>query len=117
MDPYNGFTLITEYVGLRDKCYSSRVYNVDKKCFVSDKKICKGVPKAHVKKNMNFDDYLTCLLSDNAYEIKNIYSFRSKKLHMYSIISKKKALSSNDDKRILRNDSFDTYAIGHYKTL
>ena len=46
-----------------------------------------------------------------------ITSFRSIGLKTYTIEMKKKALSFNDDKRILCMNGIDTLAIGHYKTL
>ena len=91
-------------------------YNVDVKCFGNVKKYGEESIKImfRVKWNLMIF-YLSFKRLCSQYQ--KYYSFTSKKLHMYSIVSKKKALSSNDDKRILRNDSFDTYAIGHYKTL
>ena len=54
------FTVIEEYVGLRAKCYSSKVYNVDTMEY-TEKKKCKGIKRCHVKKVMKFEDYKTCI--------------------------------------------------------
>ncbi|KAK3737411.1 hypothetical protein QZH41_000676 [Actinostola sp. cb2023] len=47
---------ITEFVGLRSKLYA---YKTEDK----EEKKCKGIKKAVVKKDLDFDDYKTCLFS------------------------------------------------------
>ena len=110
------FVIISEYVGLRAKCYSSKLYDPVNKCFTDDKKKCKGVKTCHVKKVLKFEDFKNCLFNNKAHYVEDIHSFRSRKLHIQTICQKKKALDRNDDKRILIPGTFATYAIGHYAT-
>ena len=90
---------------------------MNKQCYDKDKKVCKGVPRAHIRENLSFDKFKECLFSEEDYYVSGIHSFRSKNFHMYTTVTNKKALSCADDKRVLRHDSHDTYAIGHYRTL
>jgi hypothetical protein len=119
------FLVISEYVGLRAKSYSNKLYNTENNDF-EEKKKSKGVSNKHLKKRIDFNDYKTCLFdetiitlgkdnNDGKYKDK-IYSFVSHKLATYSVESGKIALSGKDDKRILMKDKIHTYAIGHYKT-
>lgn len=122
--------LISEYVGLRAKCYSLNIVNIDENNEMSCKKKAKGVPSRHVDKKITFDDYKTCLLTQNKIIIGNdnqesnthdtiysdkIYSFRSINMKMYSIEQSKIALSSGDTKRYILKDKITTLAWGHYK--
>ena len=110
------FVLISEYVGLRAKCYASKLYDPIKQCYLEDKKKCKGIRRCHVKKVLTFEDCKKCLFTNEPHFVENIHSFRSRKLHMQTISQKKKALDNKDDKRITIEGSYKTYAIGHYAT-
>ncbi|OXU20782.1 hypothetical protein TSAR_002219 [Trichomalopsis sarcophagae] len=85
-------------VNKRDEChlrfslYSTRVKNQD-----SMKKI-KGIKALVVKKTIEFNDYLNCLLC----------------LNVETIRQRKIALNSYDDKKYLQNNSTDTLAWVHY---
>lgn len=50
-DELNG-KIITEFVGLRSKMYSIKVFN-DKK----EKKLCKGIKKNVINKKISFEQY------------------------------------------------------------
>ena len=63
---------------------------------------------------MTFEDYKTSLDGKNV-KIDDIYSFKSKGLQTYSVISSKVALCNKDSKRILYN-KYNTYAIGHFRS-
>jgi hypothetical protein len=108
-DENNGI-IMTDFVGLRSKMYSIKCGET---CSV--KKI-KGLKKNIVKKQIQFEDYLKCLM-----EFKEIYRtqrlIRSYLHEIYSIKQIKLALSPFDDKRILREGSTDTLPYGHYSTL
>ena len=108
-------TIISEYVGLRAKCYSSKLYNT-KTLKYEEKKKCKGISKCHVKKRLQFQDYKNTLINNEPHEVKDIYSFRSKKLIQQTVCQNKKAFDNSDDKRIPINGSYKTYAHGHYNT-
>ena len=78
-----------------------------------EKKKCKGIREYVVKKNVTIDDYEECLLSDKPkYRTMNV--IRSRKHNICSEKINKKALSSDDDKRIILPNKIDTLAIGHY---
>ena len=63
--------IMTEFVTLRSMSYSYR--NIDDK----ETKICNGIKKCLIKKELHFDDYVNCLFSGtNAY--RSQLMFRSK---------------------------------------
>jgi hypothetical protein len=98
---------ITEFVGLRSKCYA---YSEDNK----DMKKCKGIKKTVVKKHITIDDYRECLYSHNPqYRMQTV--LRSHKHEIYTESVNKKALSADDDKRIICKDLVSTLAIGHWR--
>ena len=66
---------------------------------------------------MTFENYKQGLMINDTHYVEDIHSFRSRKLHMQSICQKKKVLDNTDDKRIANENSFMTYAYGHYKTV
>ena len=99
---------IAEFVGLRAKLYSYRVEE-----YYEEKK-CKGVKKAVIKKTITFNDYKDCLF-DNKPAMRKMNVIRS---HLHTIFTEtvnKIALSSFDDKRLIREDNIHTFAHGHYK--
>ncbi len=110
---------IIRFCGLRSKLYAYEVnrlrngkgeweHNVEKKK-------CKGIREYVVKKNVTIDDYEECLPSDKPkYRTMNV--IRSRKHNICSEKINKKALSSDDDKRIILKDGIHTLAIGHYKS-
>lgn len=139
-DEMNG-KIIKEFVGLRSKMYSIRidreqnssnetneqedddeVDGIDKR---GELKKAKGVKKCVLKKEINFDDYKSCL--DNRNEIsKAQLTFRSRLHKIYTIKQEKVVLSSLDDKRHIVtciqcvsgncvSCDYETLAHGHYK--
>ena len=98
---------ITEFVGLRAKCYA---YTVDGK----DSKKCKGVKKGVVKKRLSIDDYRHCVYGLKP-KLLPMNVIRSHKHELYSETINKIALSAADDKRIIQDDLISTLAIGHYR--
>ena len=88
---------ITEGIALRSKLYALYLEDLENPGnFHSEKKL-KGVSKRYVKKNLKFAHYKKCLLDG-----KNTYAeFRRigcKNFQVYTIRTKKKALSAFDDK-------------------
>ena len=112
-----GGNQILRFVGLRSKLYSYEVdrlrngkgeweYNVQKKK-------CKGIRDYIVKKRITIDDYEKCLFSGES-QFRTMSVIRSRKHNIGSEKINKKALSSDDDKRVIQPNKINTLAIGHY---
>ncbi|XP_044733270.1 uncharacterized protein LOC123295875 [Chrysoperla carnea] len=108
-DELNG-KIMTEFIGLRAKMYTYKIDN-DNENIV--KKI-KGIKRDVVKNQITFEDYYECL-NKSKIKVTSQKCIRSFKHKLYSIKESKIALSGNDDKRCMIDNSFDTYAWGHYK--
>jgi hypothetical protein len=114
---------ITEFCGIRSKCYSYildkhelKQYNdnTEDKMKEQNKK-CKGVKVATVSKDIDHDDYKKAIF-DLQIKTVDYNTIQSKKHNISSVNINKIAICPYDDKRLLRNDYINTYAIGHYKT-
>lgn len=93
-DEYLGIP-IREFVGLRSKMYAFKTDCIEKK-------VCKGIRKQNIEK-MKFDMYKDTLFNDKeTYE--DIYNITSKEYTLYTIKTRKIALSPYDDKRYLINN-------------
>ena len=91
---------IEEFVGLRAKLYSYKMYE-DKK----EQKRCKGIKKNVIKNEITFEDYTDCLFSEKEQMRKmNLIRHQNHELYTESV---EKMLSSKDDK-------IDTLSFGHY---
>ena len=64
-----------------------------------------------VKKELKFNDYKDCLLSNNIV-LKSQQGFKSERHDVYTEEVNKIALSSNDDKRLQTFDKITTYPYG-----
>ena len=106
-DECNG-QILTEFVGLRSKMYSTRVDGQDHM-----KKI-KGIKVSVVKKTIKFDDFVDCL-QNLSIKKRQQYSIRSRLHNVETIKQLKIALSPYDDKRCVQDNNIDTLAWGHYK--
>lgn len=110
-DELNG-KIMTEFVGLRAKCYAVR--SLDGKLYNEKMKKAKGVKKSVLKRKITFDDYIKCI-EDNCTVIEKQNTIRSIMHRVYSIQQQKIALSPFDDKRyIIKPEGIDTLAWGHY---
>nr|XP_018905008.1 PREDICTED: uncharacterized protein LOC109035731 [Bemisia tabaci] len=93
-------------VGLRAKMYCLKLFND------YEKKRAKGVKRAILQHEITMDDYLTCLLQK-----KEFYHYQfnilSRNHILYTQKSRKKTLSSYDDKRIAVN-SHETIPYGYF---
>lgn len=108
-DELNG-NIMTEFVGLRAKCYSVR--SLDEKSYL---KKAKGVKKYVLNSRITFDDYINCIMNQCEI-IESQNTIRSILHKVYSIRSKKVALSPFDDKRyIIKPEGIETLAWGHHK--
>ena len=100
---------IEEFVGLRSKLYSYKMFEGSKE----EKKKCKGVKKSVVKNAITHGDYKECLFT-NKKQMRKMNFIRSDLHDVYSQEVNKVALSADDDKRIISYDGISTLAYGHY---
>ena len=101
--------LIVEFVGLRAKLYSYKMFAADEEI-----KKYKGVKKTVITKTIIHDYYKNCLLAKtNRYRRMNV--IRSYLHDIYSEEINKVALSADDDKRYILGDGVHTLAHRHYR--
>ena len=105
-----GGKIIDEFVGLRSKLYSYKMFEGE------ESKKCKGVKKSVVKKNITHEDYKNCLFTRKE-QLQKMNVIRSHKHEIYTEEVNKIALSPSDDKRHILDDGVHTLALGHYKIL
>ena len=98
---------IDEFVGLGHKLYSHKVED-------GEAKKCKGVKKNVVKKKICREDYKECLFSRKP-QMRTMNVIRHRKHDLFTEQVNNKALSTNDDKRVILEDKVSTLAIGHYR--
>ena len=98
--------IIFHFVALRLKCYA---YVIEDE---STTKKCKGVKKSLIK-GMSFKDFERCLLLGNKI-YKEQLTFRTTNHMTATRKQRKRALSRNNNKRVIRPDYVSTYAKGHY---
>ena len=104
-----GGKIIEEFVGLRAKLYSYKMFGG------KENKKCKGVKRVVVENCLPHDNFLKCL--KNRKEIMaQMNVIRSYGHEVFTEKVNKVALSANDDKRYIREDGIKTYAWWHYKT-
>ena len=108
-DEVNG-NVIDEFVGLRAKLYSYKMFEGE------ESKKCKDVKKSVVKKSITHEDYKTCLLTGKE-QLRKQNIIRSYEHEVYTEEVNKVALSANDDKRYILEDGINTLALGHYRIL
>ena len=103
-----GGRIIEEFIGLRAKLYSYRMFEG------KEEKKCKGIKKSVVRKDISHEDYKACLFSKKP-QMRKMNVTRSYKHEIFSETVNKIALSANDDKRIILEDRISTLSYGHYK--
>ena len=101
--------IIKEFVGLRAKLYSYKMYEEEEEI-----KKCKGIKKQVVKSSISHEDYKTCLLTGKE-QLRKQNILRSYNHEVYTEEVNKVALSALDDKRYILSDGVHTLAWGHYK--
>ena len=101
-----GGKIIEEFVGLRAKLYSYKMFEG------KEEKKCKGIKKAVIKKQISFDDYKECLFSGVS-QMRKMNVIRSHQHEIFSETVNKIALSADDDKRIILDDGISTLALGN----
>ena len=103
-----GGKVIDEFVGLRAKLYSYKMFEG------KESKECKGVKKLVVEKSITHEDYKNCLFTRKE-QLRKMNVIRSHKHDIYTEEINKVALSSSDDKRHILKDGMRTLALGHYR--
>ena len=101
-----GGKIIEEFVGLRSKLYSYKMFEG------KEEKKCKGIKKTVVKKQISFEDYKECLLSKQP-QMRKMNVIRSHQHEIFSETVNKIALAADDDKRIILDDGISTLAFGN----
>ena len=103
-----GGKIIDEFVGLRAKLYSYKMFEGE------ESKKCKGVKKLVVKNSITHHDYKNCLFTGKE-QLRKMNVIRSHKHDIYTEEINKVALSSIDDKRHLLEGQTTTLALGNYR--
>ena len=99
---------ITEFVGLRSKMYSYT--KEDGK----EGKTAKGIKKAVIKNDIQFENYRDILFNKKQIRHK-MRTIRSQSHQLGSYEINKIILSCFDDKRYIHDNGVSSYAYGHYK--
>ena len=94
-----GGKIIEEFVGLRAKLYSYKMFDG------KEEKKCKGIKKSVVEKKISFENYKECLFSEKT-EMRKMNLIRSLKHEIFSETINKIALAANDDKKIIKKENF-----------
>ena len=105
-----GGKIIKEFVGLRPKLYSYKMFKG------KENKKCKGIKQRVIKSCLRHKEYKKCL-EDGKPQLRKMNVIRSYNHEVFTEEVNKTALSANDDKRFIREDGIETYAWGHYKIL
>ena len=105
-----GGKIIEEFVGLRSKLYSYKMFEG------KEEKKCKGIKKVVVKKQISFEDCKECLLSKQP-QMRKMNVIRSHQHEIFSETVNKIALAADDDKRIILDDGISTLALGNKNLL
>ena len=103
-----GGKIIDEFVGLRAKLYSYKMFEG------KESKKCKGVKSLVVENSITHEDYKNCLFTGTE-QLRKMNVIRSHNHNIYTEEINKVALSSNDDKRHLLEGQTTTLALGHYR--
>ena len=103
-----GGKIIDEFVGLRAKLYSYKMFEG------KESKKCKGVKKSVVKESIMHEDHKNCLLTGKE-QLRKMNVIRSHKHDIYTEEVNKIALSPDDDKRHILEGQTDTLALGNYR--
>jgi hypothetical protein len=108
MKDETGGKVIEEFVGLRAKLYSYKLFEG------KESKKCKGIKKSVVEKGIQHQDYVDCLESRDP-KMRKMNIIRSHKHEISSETVNKVALSAADDKRFIQEDGIDTLAHGNWR--
>ena len=104
-----GAKIIKEFVGLRAKLYSYKMYEG------KEEKKCKGIKKNVIRNKITHEDYKKCLFQAKT-KLTKMNVIRSRAHNNYTEKINKIALSCEDDKRFILEDRIHTFALGHFKS-
>jgi hypothetical protein len=110
MKSETGSNMISKYAGLQSKVYSFLIEYGDK---TETKKTAKGVSKATIKHDLNFDLYRKSLFFNEMFYFTNTRIQRKSHV-IHTIDCKKRSLTPFDAKRYVLPNGCDTLALGHY---
>lgn len=102
--------IIKSFVGLKSKMYAILMDDTS----LPEIKVAKGVKKAVINKDLTFDQYQNCLVSNKVQENEYV-NLRSVKHSVFTSCQSKISLSSFDDKRWILEDGIHSLPYGHYK--
>ncbi len=102
-------TPIIEFVGLRSKMYSIKLFTG------KDKKTAKGIKKNVIKNEISHNNYKE-ILENGTKEYSLMNTIRSKLHNLCSYALNKVGLCAFDDKRYILDNGKDTIAHGHYRS-
>ena len=111
-DELKGRAAITHFIGLRPKCYSMKIANFSSKNKTEEKKICKGLKKSSIQKQLTYADYRKCL-KQAAVIYKAYKNLRSKNHRISTCFQRKIALSAMDSKRYVLNCGYHSLSLGN----
>jgi hypothetical protein len=100
-DELGGKLSVTEFVGLRSKCYSLNMKEIKTSKNI-EKKVCKGLGRVAIDKRLKFKHYKRCLFKFNDRRY-NFCTIRSTKQNVKTVRLNKRAISHFDSKRWLFN--------------
>ena len=109
---------MSEFVGVRAKCFSFEIDERDRAAYFSQKRSTmknKGINSAVVKHQLKHEDYRKCV-QESQRKFVDIRSLRSYAHQIYSLRQVKLALINFDDKRWMQEDGLATLPHGHVST-
>ena len=112
-DELKGKAAITHFIGLRPKCYSMKIVelNCKEKNLHNEKKVCKGLKKSSIATQLSYADYEKCL-QDATLIYKSFKSLKSRNHRIKTCYQRKIALSAMDSKRYILNCGHHTLSLG-----
>ena len=102
-----GGKIIKEFVGLRAKLYSYKMYEG------KEEKKCKRIKKNVIKNKITHEGYKHCLFTRKS-KLTKMNVIRSRAHNIYTEKINNVALSCKDDKRFICEDGVNTFALGHF---
>jgi hypothetical protein len=98
-DELGGKLTISEFIGLRAKCYALQMKERNDNIKI-EKKVCKGLGKVAIEKRLRFKHYKQCLFQNKTRRF-DFQTIRSTKQNIKTVRINKKAISYLDTKRWL----------------
>jgi hypothetical protein len=103
---------ICEFIGIRSKCYAIKSISENK--VVKNKKICKGIRKNTVLKNINYSDYRKCIKNIRSMSASmNVIRSQNHNIKINNV--NKIAFTSFDSKRYLMPCGIHSVPYGHHR--